>query len=137
MQNTKTKLNVPELWALHGELTGSELPAQAGLLSQKLSLTTKFYLTKLAKIAGEHKANFESVRNEKIKELGVEDESGAISVPEMIDGKLNENFVTLRDAVNELLKVEEEIEHPVFNIEDFSAVETEGFYPVFFKLLGL
>lgn len=135
MQNTKTKLNVAELWALHGELTGIEL--QPGLLSQKLSLTTKFYLTKLAKIAGEHKTNFESVRNEKIKELGVEDESGAISVPEIIDGKLNENFVTLRDAVNELLKVEEEIEHPVFNIEDFSAVETEGFYPVFFKLLGL
>jgi hypothetical protein len=135
MENTKTKLTVAELWALHGELTGTEL--QQALLSQKLSLTTKFYLTKLAKVCGEHKTNFESVRNEKIKELGVEDETGAISVPEMVDGKVNENFLTLRDAVNELLKVEEEIEHPVFNIEDFAAVETEGFYPVFFKLLGL
>jgi hypothetical protein len=135
MENTKTKLTVAELWALHGELTGTEL--QQALLSQKLSLTTKFYLTKLAKACGEHKTNFESVRNEKIKELGVEDETGAISVPEMVDGKVNENFLTLRDAVNELLKVEEEIEHPVFNIEDFAAVETEGFYPVFFKLLGL
>ena len=135
MENTKTKLTVAELWALHGELTGSEL--QAGLLAQKLSLTTKFYLTKLAMTAAEHKNNFESVRNEKIKELGTEDDKGVISVPEMIDDKVNENFITLRDAVNELLKVEEEIEHPVFNIEDFSAVETEGFYPVFFKLLGL
>lgn len=137
METTKTKLTVAELWALHGELTGSEFPAQAGLLSQKLSLTTKFYLTKLAKITGEHKTNFETVRNEKIKELGTEDEKGAISVPETIDGKVNENFITLREAVNELLRVEEEIEHPVFNIEDFAAVETEGFYPVFFKLLGL
>jgi len=136
MQNTKTKLTVAELWALHGELTG-ELSAQAGLLSQKLSLTTKFYLTKLAKITSEHKTHFESVRNEKIKELGVEDDNGAISVPEMIDGKVNENYIVLRDAVSELLKVEEEVEHPIFNIEDFSAVETEGFYPVFFKLLGL
>jgi hypothetical protein len=135
MENTKTKLTVAELWALHGELTGTEL--QPALLSQKLSLTTKFYLTKLTKAAAEHKNNFESVRNEKIKELGTEDDKGVISVPEMIDGKVNENFITLRDAVNELLKVEEEIEHPVFNIEDFSAVETEGFYPVFFKLLGL
>lgn len=135
METTKTKLTVAELWALHGELTGSEL--QPALLSQKLSLTTKFYLTKLAKTCGEHKTNFESVRNEKIKELGTADESGAISVPEMIDGKPNENFITLRDAVNELLKVEEEIETPVFNIEDFSSVETDAFYPVFFKLLGL
>ncbi len=135
MENTKTKLTVAELWALHGELTGTEL--QQALLSQKLSLTTKFYLTKLAKTCAEHKTNFESVRNEKIKELGVDDGAGAISVPEQIDGKVNENFLTLRDAVNELLKAEEEIEHPVFNIEDFAAVETEGFYPVFFKLLGL
>lgn len=135
METTKTKLTVAELWTLHGELTGSEL--QAGLLSQKLSLTTKFYLTKLAKITGEHKSHFETVRNEKIKELGTADDKGVISVPEMIDGKVNENYITLRDAVNELLKVEEEVEHPVFNIEDFSAVETEGFYPVFFKLLGL
>jgi len=135
MENTKTKLSVAELWALHGELTGTE--TQAALLSQKLSLTTKFYLTKLAKVCAEHKSNFETVRNEKIKELGAADETGAISVPEFVDGKVNEDYITLRDAVNELLKVEEEIEHPAFNIEDFSAVETEGFYPVFFKLLGL
>jgi hypothetical protein len=136
MENTKTKLSVAELWTLHGELTGTE--TQAALLSQKLSLTTKFYLTKLAKTCAEHKTTFESVRNEKIKELGTADEAGTISVPELLeDGTANENFITLRDAVNELLLVEQEIEHPAFSIEDFAAVETEGFYPVFFKLLGL
>lgn len=134
MENTKTKLSVGELYQLHNELAGT--PETPGLLSQKLSLVTKYHLTKLAKTALKYKQNFDDVRNDLIKTLGVEDEQGSFSLPEQIDGKPNENFISFRDQVNELLASEEEVEHPALAIESFEGVESDGYYPVLFKVLG-
>lgn len=141
----KTKFNVAELLTLDAELTGT--PQQVGLLSQKLSLVTKYHLTKIAKLTAEEKAEFEKLRTGLVQELGEDDGNGMLRVPEWktVKGKKGEadkaephpNFIKFRTQLEELFAVEKEIEHADFSIEDFATLETEGNYPIFFKLLGL
>lgn len=135
MENTKTKFTVGELYQLHNELAGTQ--ETPGLLSEKLPLTTKYHLTKLAKSAQQHKQNFEDLRTELIKALGTPSEDGqSYSLPEFIEGERNENHTSFVKQLNELLVCEEEIDVPNLTIEDFSTLETNNFYPMLFKVLG-
>lgn len=144
-EKTKIKFNVAELLTLDAELNGTE--KVPGLLSLKLSLATKYHLTKVAKITGEERETFEKMRMDLIKELGTETGDGKIAVPEIetIKGENGEadkvqihpKYIEFRTQLEELFLQEKEIEQPSLNIEDFSSLETEGNFPAFFKLLGL
>jgi hypothetical protein len=144
-EKTKIKFNVAELLTLDAELNGTE--KFSGLLSLKLSLATKYHLTKVAKITGEERETFEKMRMDLIKELGTETEDGKISIPEIetIKGENGEpdkvqvhpKYIEFRTQLEELFMQEKEIEQPSLSIEDFSSLETEGNFPAFFKLLGL
>ena len=139
------KFNLAELIALDTELVGTE--TFKGLLGLKLSLTTKYYLTKIAKITGEEKQIFEKMRDELIQELGEETKPGYFEVPQIqtIKGENGEkdqvvmhpNYIKYREQVDALLSEEKIIEKPNLKIEDFESLETEGNFPAFFKLLGL
>lgn len=143
-EKTKIKFNVAELLTLDAELNGTE--KAAGLLSLKLSLATKYHLTKIAKITSEEKETFEKMRMDLIKELGTE-KDGQISIQEIetIKGEngepdkvqLHPDYIKFREQLEELFVQEKEIEQPNFKIEDFASLETEGNFPAFFKLLGL
>lgn len=140
MENTKITLTVGELYALHTELTGAE--KNPGLITQKLTLITKYNLGKLVKLSGEKKDLFEKTRQDLIKSIGEVDEQGNYSIPQTQtdeEGKvsIHPSFIKFRDEIDEVLKSEEEVEIPAFKIEDFAEVQTEGYYPVFFKILGL
>lgn len=144
-ETTKIKFNVAEILTLDTELTGSE--KFPGLLSQKLSLVTKYHLTKVAKITGEEKETFEKMRLDLIKELGEESEDGKVSIPEIetIKGEngepdtvqLHPSYIKFREQLETLFVQEKELDQPNIKIEDLASLETEGNYPAFFKLLGL
>lgn len=126
MENKTIKLTVAEIINLNLELTSGE----NALLAQKLPMTTKYHLTKIGKEISTHLESFDKSRQDLIKSLGTETESGAYEVkPD------SENFTKFREQIAEVLGTEEEITFPALTIADFATLETDGFYPVLFKLL--
>lgn len=143
-----------ELNGMTNQQTGEKLAS--GLLQEKLSLVTKYWLTDLAKKVAAEKAAVEELKNDLIKKYGKEDERGGISIPMVIDEldadgnpvkdtdtegnevtrkKLNPDFQQFEKDFNELLQTEKEIEYKTIKIEDFEKVETSENYVTFFKLI--
>lgn len=160
----KITLKLHEFYALESELNGvtdqktGEVVSK-GLLSEKIKLVTKYWLTDLNKKVAAEKESVEKLKEELIKKYGKE-EDGAISIPMAID-QLDENgevvktkitkedgteeevpvkvynpdFISFQNDFNALLNEERELEHHAFKLEDFESVETDGVYNTFFKLI--
>lgn len=143
-----------ELNGLRNQNTGETI--SSGLLQEKLSLVTKYWLTDLGKKVAAEKAAVEELKNELIKKYGKEDEKGGISIPMVIDDvdadgnpvtekdtegndvtrkKLNPDFQAFEKEFNELLQTEKELEYKTIKLEDFEKVETADNYVTFFKLI--
>lgn len=160
----KITLKLFEFYGLDAELngavnqqTGEKL--SSGLLQEKLSLVTKYWLTDLAKKVSAEKAALEELKNDLIKKYGKADERGGISIPMVIDeldqdgnkipadvdadGKpsyrkiLNPDFQAFEKDFNDLLQAEKDIEYKKLKLEDFEKVETSDNYNTFFKLLSV
>jgi hypothetical protein len=157
----KISLKLFEFYNLEAELngmtnqsTGEKL--SSGLLQEKLSLVTKYWLTDLAKKVTAEKNAVEELKNDLIKKYGKADPNGSISIPMVIDEvdadgnlvkdvdaegkeslrkKLNPDFQQFEKEFNELLQTEKEIEYKTIKIEDFEKVETSENYVTFFKLI--
>jgi len=98
-----------ELNGLTNQQTGEKIAS--GLVQEKLSLVTKYWLSELAKKVAAEKASVEELKNELIKKYGKEDDNGGISIPM------------------------KELEYKAFSLEDFEKVETSENYQTFFKLI--
>ena len=143
-----------ELNGLTNQQTGEKIAT--GLLQEKLSMVTKYWLTDLAKKVASEKESIEKLKEELIKKHGQEDDKGGISIPMSIeeldeagnpqtitdaDGKtvakrkINPAYVEFDKEFNELLNQERELEHSTFKLADFASVETSQNYSTFFKLL--
>jgi hypothetical protein len=150
MQNTTLQLG--QILQLEAEVNGvmntqtGEIIAK-GLLKEVLKFKTKYWLMQLSDDLAEEKKRIETVRDQFVKELGEEDETGAISLPVYInevqdeDGKVvsrdvNPKFVDFQEKFNELLIETKELSHGKFLLEDFESVESAEVYPVFFKLIS-
>lgn len=143
MATKKTTLTIAELYALDIELSGNGL----SLTNQRLSLVVKYHLTHIAKLASQERADFDKLRNELIISLGEKQEDDTYNIPEKIvsqDPKeknailiVNPNLAEFKKQLEALLTTTKEIEHYEFDLNEFSAVQTEGNYPVFYKILGL
>ena len=72
-----------ELNGLTNQQTGEKIAS--GLIQEKLSLVTKYWLTELGKKVAAEKAAVEELKNDLIKKYGKEDEKGGISIPMVID----------------------------------------------------
>jgi N-methylhydantoinase B/oxoprolinase/acetone carboxylase alpha subunit len=72
-----------ELNGMTNQQTGEKLAS--GLLQEKLSLVTKYWLTDMAKKVAAEKAAVEELKNDLIKKYGKEDDKGGISIPMIID----------------------------------------------------
>jgi len=147
----KITLKLSEFYQLEAELNGltnqqtGEVISK-GLLSEKIKLTTKYWLHDLNKKVAAEKESVEKLKEELIKKYGKE-ENGAISIPlyinEVIDEdtkevtsrELNPDFVKFQNDFNALLSEERELEYRSFKLEEFEGVETEGVYNTFFKLV--
>ena len=147
----KITLKLSEFYQLEAELNGlsnqqtGEVISK-GLLSEKIKLTTKYWLSDLNKKVAAEKESVEKLKEELIKKYGKE-ENGAISIPlyinEVIDEdtkevtsrEVNPDFIKFQNDFNALLQEERELEYRSFKLEEFEGVETEGVYNTFFKLV--
>ena len=147
----KITLKLSEFYQLSAELegvvnqqTGEKL--SNGLLNEKVKLTTKYWLSDLAKKVSAEKEAVEKVKNELIQKYGAADESGNISIPlyineqtdeegNVISREINPKFVEFQNEFNSLLAEERELEHKGFKLEELESIESDDNYPVFFKLI--
>ena len=147
----KITLKLSEFYQLEAELNGvtnqqtGEVLSK-GLLSEKIKLTTKYWLHDLNKKVAAEKESVEKLKEELIKKYGKE-ENGAISIPlyinevideetkEVVSREINPDFIKFQEDFNALLQEERELEFKEFKLEEFENVETEGNYNTFFKLI--
>jgi hypothetical protein len=54
---------------------------------------------------------------------------------ETVSREVNPKFVEFQTEFNTLLQEDKEIEHNAFKLDEFENVESDGNYPVFFKLI--
>jgi len=147
----KISLKLHEFYSLEVDLNGltnqqtGEVVAK-GLLSEKIKLTTKYWLSDLNKKATAEKEAVEKLKEELIKKHGETDENGSISIPmyinvvtdeegEIVSREVNPKFVEFQNDFNTLLEEERELEYHAFKLEEFENVETDGNYTTFFKLI--
>jgi len=147
----KISLKLFEFYNLESELNGvmnqqTGEKISAGLLAEKLKLTTKYWLTELAKKVAAEKTTVETLKEELIKKHGETDETGNISIPmyidivkdeddKIIDGKNNPKFIEFQTEFNALLQEEKELEYKPVNLSELENIESDGNYPTFFKLV--
>ena len=147
----KSSLKLHEYYTLEAELNGvvNQQTGQVvskGLLGEKIKLTTKYWLTDLAKKAVAEKEAVEKIKEELIKKHGEADEQGGISIPmyinivtdeegQIVSREVNPKFVEFQNEFNTLLEEEKELEHSTFKLEEFDSVESDANYQIFFKLI--
>jgi hypothetical protein len=143
-----------ELNGLTNQQTGEKIAS--GLIQEKLSLVTKYWLTELGKKVAAEKASVEELKNDLIKKYGKEDDKGGISIPMVIeeldsegqpmkdvdkDGNsftkkmINPDYQSFEKEFNDLLQTEKDLDYKAFTLEDFEKVETSENYGTFFKLI--
>jgi hypothetical protein len=147
----KISLKLLEFYNLDSELNGvtnqqTGEKVSKGLLSEKLKLTTKYWLTELSKKVLAEKTSVESLKEDLIKKHGEADENGNIGIQmyldvvkdedgKIIDGKPNPKFIEFQNDFNTLLQEEKELEYKPINLSELESIESEGNYPTFFKLV--
>ena len=150
MQNTTLQLG--QILQLETEVNGvvntqtGEVVSK-GLMKEVLKFKTKYWLMQLSDDLVEEKKKIEAVRDQLVKELGEEDETGSISLPvyinevqdeegKVVSREVNPKFLDFQEKFNELLAETKELAHGKFLLEDFESVESAEVYPVFFKLIS-
>lgn len=145
-----------ELNGLTNQQTGEKIAS--GLIQEKLSLVTKYWLTELGKKVAAEKASVEELKNDLIKKYGKEDDKGGVSIPMVIeeldsdgqpikdidkDGNLftkktiNPDYQSFEKEFNDLLQTEKDLDYKAFTLDDFEKVETSENYGTFFKLIKI
>jgi len=147
----KVILKLHEIYALHGELNGfinnqtGEIISK-GILGEKLKLSTKYWMTELAKTIDEEREKIDKVKEELIKKYGETDTNGGIFLSrfintvkneegKIISGDINPKVIEFEKEFDKFLQDEKTIEYKEFKLSDFDGIETEGIYTTFFKLV--
>lgn len=143
----KINLKLVDVYGLDAELNGLKSDKGdelvKGLLNEKLSIKTKFWLTDLSKKVADVKSIADKLREELIRKYGETSEDGSVKIEMMVkEGDTenlvtNPNYVKFQEEFNSVLGEEREIEYKPFIIDDFSTVETSSNYSVFFKLIDV
>ena len=140
-----------ELLQLEAELSGvlnqkTGERVLEGLLSQKLSLTTKYGLNGLVSTLLEEKKQIESLRDELIKKHGTADADGNIGISMYVetgeqdaDGKaltqVNPKYLEFNAEYNALLGESNDIKIPSIKFAELEKIETEENYNLVLKYL--
>jgi hypothetical protein len=147
----KISLKLADFYQLDTELNGITNQKTGekvvdGLLSEKLKLTTKYWLTELAKKVSVEKNAIESLKEELIKKHGEENENGSISIPMYLDivkdeednivsATSNPKFIEFQNDFNALLGETKELEYKPISLDELENIESNNNYPVFFQLV--
>lgn len=138
----KIKLTLNEALLLEVELNGAVNPQNnevifGGLLSEKMSLKTKYWLTKLSDKVASEKKTIEGLRDDLIKKYGKEEE-GNIYIKPFLDeeGKeVNPDFEKFSEEMGALLGEEKEFDYNPISLKELSDVSSNGRYSLIFKLV--
>jgi hypothetical protein len=139
----KITLSLNDALALEAELNGVVDPqtqevAFKGLLTEKMSLKTKYWLTKLSDKLASEKKTIDALRDELIKKHGKEGENGMISIVAYEDAertKATEAYAAFVSEMNALLAEEKEFEYNPLSIDELGDVAAEGRFDVVFRLI--
>ena len=133
MQNTT--LTLGEILDLVNEIYGLN-----GLLKQKISITTKYWLNDLGEQLIKEQATIKQFHDELVIKYGAEVD-GVVKINISIDDsetqtkKINPNYLEFSNEYNNLLAETKNIQHKTFNLSDLSEITTEEDYKVFRKLI--
>lgn len=138
----KIKLSLNDALSLEFELNGANNPETKqvifnGLLSEKMSLKTKYWLTKLSDKLTSEKKTIEELRNDLIKKYGKEVD-GQIFVKTYLDEErkeINPDYTKFSEEIYELLLEEKEFDYNPIPLEDLAEISSEGRYNLIFKLV--
>jgi hypothetical protein len=140
----KKSLKLAEYYQLEAELNGvtnnqTGEKVLNGLLSQKLTLSTKYWLTDLAKRVKEQTEACENLKNELIKKYG-EEKDGQIQITFNVKNEAGEDvpnpkFLEFQNEYQNLLNEERELEYKELKLSDIGDIETEDSYHLLFSLL--
>ena len=139
------KLTLQEIYKLDSELNGfvnqetGEI-LSLGLLSENLSLPTKYWLTNLAKKTSSEKSIINQLKEDLIVKYGTKDKNDNFEIAVWVDDtKTNFNplYVQFQEEFNNLLQEVKEIEYHEFKLEEFNDVKTSDNYIIFYKLIQI
>lgn len=139
----KITLSLNDALALEAELNGvvdqqTQEVLFKGLLTEKMSLKTKYWLTKLSDKLSSEKKTIDALREELIKKHGTEGENGMISIVAFEDAertKATEAYVSFVSEMNALLAEEKEFEYNPISIDELGDISAEGRFNLIFKLI--
>jgi hypothetical protein len=138
-------LSLQEIYKLDSELNGfvnqetGEI-LSLGLLSENLSLPTKYWLTNLAKKTSSEKLVINQLKEDLIVKYGTKDKNDNFEIAVWTDEtKTNFNplYVQFQEEFNGLLQEVKEIEYHEFKLEEFNDVKTSDNYIIFYKLIQI
>jgi arginyl-tRNA--protein-N-Asp/Glu arginylyltransferase len=126
-------LKLHEIVALHYELNGIQKQSK-GLLAQKMPMKLKIFLHRISKMTAEENKTYEEQRLELYKKYGEEKDQNIVLKPE--------NVLEFNKELTEMLEAEKEIDVKPFwgeanIVELIEQVETDEYYPIFYKLIGI
>lgn len=147
----KQSFKLFELLNLEIELSGFINPETGerifeGLASQKISATTKYWISTLLETLSNEKKLINATREELIKKYGKEDESGNVGIDRLVpsgnkddDGNdimmMNPVMIQFNEEYNQILQQEKSIRIPVIQLSELSEVKTSDHYPLIFKYM--
>ena len=134
----KIELTLLDVLSLEAELNGvveNKQTTFAGLLSEELSFTTKYRLTKLAKELSEEKETINNLKNELIKKYG-EEGDGKIEVKQFDkDGNTTEEYIKFNKELFELFSEKKEFSYTPISLDEMKNVVTSARYNVVNELI--
>jgi len=137
------KLSLKEIYKLDTEINGftnqetGEI-LSLGLLSENLSLPTKYWLTDLAKKTSSEKLIIDQLKENLIVKYGTKDKNNNFEILVWTDDtktNFNPSYIQFQEEFNSLLQEVKEIEYHEFKLEEFKDVKTSDNYIVFYKLI--
>lgn len=126
-------LKLHELVGLHYELNGIKDHSK-GLIAQKMSMKMKIFLHRISKMTADENKTYEEQRLELYKKYGEEKDNSVVLDPK--------NIVAFNKEHEDLLMAEKEVDTKPFwgeanIVELFEQIETDEYYPIFIKLIGI
>jgi hypothetical protein len=138
----KITLTLGEIITLEAELNGFIHPETgekvvSGLLSHKLNLAKKYWLTKLADKCQSEKKIVDGLRDELVKKFG-EQKDDKIEVKTFLDEErtqINPNYIEFQGEYMTLLSEKKELEYKPITLSDLESIDSEENYSIIFKLI--
>lgn len=147
----KHNLKLGEFINLEAEIAGITNPQTGervieGLLSQKISAVTKYWLNSTLDELAKEKKRINDMRDELIKKYGDEDAEGRIGVNQFIQSEekdpngnplrmMNPKYIEFMNEYNSVLDQTKEIKLPEIGLHELSRVETSDNYHLIFKYM--